>query len=455
MGQLDDLPLFLKRNPYLISFYINRITKRPYEDKLCFFRCLQNHFKDKETKSLLQYLNQWRRFNSYSEILSNSIKKFEGFTIDQMSRLQQCFNLKINIVSMNYSGSVNVIYESLFESENIMCLNNYQDHLSYITNYSKFARKFQCEKCSKMFKRQWSLKRHYTNCYERTKYIFPGGFHRNGETIFDKLESLTIHVPESERYYLTYAVWDMEAILMKTNTPSTDQMHFLSRHVPVSVSVCSKVEGFYEPKCFVDISSDNHISKMMSYLNEISSANLSRLKLQYDYVFHDLDDLMEKYSTGAESDQESSDSTSSESTNENSLSSKAKTHFLTRILDLRRDFETYLTQIPVIGFNAGKYDINLKEEIMLYVASNYPEKDIHSIKKKNSYLAISTPHLKFLDISNYLAAGSSYSQFLKAYGCEIPKGVFSYEWFDSFDKLAYTSLPEMRDFYSTLSRLNH
>ena len=36
---------------------------------------------------------------------------------------------------------------------------------------------------------------------------------------------------------------------------------------------------------------------------------------------------MEKYSTGAESDQESLDSTFSESTNENSLSSNTKTHF--------------------------------------------------------------------------------------------------------------------------------
>ena len=91
---------------------------------------------------------------------------------------------------------------------------------------------------------------------------------------------------------------------------------------------------------------------------------------------------------------------------------------------------------------------------MLYVASNYGEKDIHTIKKENFYLAISTPQLKFLDISNYLAVGSSYSQFLKAYGCEIPKGTLPYKWFDSFDKLAYTSLPEMKDFYSTLSELN-
>ena len=91
---------------------------------------------------------------------------------------------------------------------------------------------------------------------------------------------------------------------------------------------------------------------------------------------------------------------------------------------------------------------------MLYVASNYPEKDIHTIKKEYSYLAISTPLLKFWDISHYLAAGSSYSQFLKAYGCEIPKGIFPYEWFNSFDKLAYTSLPKMNYFYSTLSKLN-
>ena len=61
---------------------------------------------------------------------------------------------------------------------------------------------------------------------------------------------------------------------------------------------------------------------------------------------------------------------------------------------------------------------------MFYIATNYPEKDIYTIKKENSYLAISTPQLKFLDISIYVAPGSSYSQFLKACGCNIPKGFF-------------------------------
>ena len=111
-----------------------------------------------------------------------------------------------------------------FESDNVMYLNNYQNHLSYITDYSKFANKFQCEKFNKMFKRQWNLKRHCSNCYERIKYIFPGGFHGNQDTIFDKSESLTVYVTESERYYPSFAVWDMEAVLMKTNTNKKNQM---------------------------------------------------------------------------------------------------------------------------------------------------------------------------------------------------------------------------------------
>ena len=176
-------------------------------------------------------------------------------TIEEMSGLEQCFNLKINVVSSNSSGSGNVIYESLFKSENVMYLNNYQNHLSYITNYSKFANKFQFEKCLKALDSY--IIEYYSNCYERTKYIFPRGFHRKYDSIFDNLESLTICVPESQRYYPSFfSVWDKEAILLKTNIPSSDQLNFLSKHVPVRVTVASNAERFYEPKCFVEISSN-------------------------------------------------------------------------------------------------------------------------------------------------------------------------------------------------------
>ena len=387
LGHVNNFPLYLKKNPYIISFYINRLTHKPYQDKLCFFRCLHYHFKDDQSDTVLQYLNQWRRYNNSPEISSNSIANFEGVTVEDMNKLEQCFNVKIIIVSLNSSDSVNLLYDSLYESSKIMYLNNYENH---ITNYSKLANKFQCEKYNKMFNRYWNLKRHYVNCYERTQYLFPGGFHTHQETIFDKLESLTIYVPESDRYYPTFIVWDMEAVLMKATTSCTDQMIFLSKHVPVSVSISSNVEGFCEPNCFVDISSNNLISRMMTYLTEISSTNLSRLKLKYDYVFQDLDELLSKYTVDPESYSDFSDNT-----DEESLSSNMKTHFFNKILDLQKKFEIYLSQIPVIGFNSGKYDINLiKEEIILYIARNFPEKDIHTIKKENSYLAIAIPHFQ-------------------------------------------------------------
>ena len=315
------------KNPYIISFYINRVTRKPYQDNLCFFTCLHYHFKDKQSYTVLQYLNHWRIFNNCSEIPSNSIGNFKGVTIEEMNKLEQCFDVKIIIVPLNSSTSVNLLYDSFFESENVIYLNNYENHLSYIANYSKVANKFQCEKCNKMFNRHWHLKRHYANCYERMKYVFPGGFHKHQETIFDKLESLTIYVPDSDTYYPSFIVWDMEAVLMKTNASCTDQMNFLSKHISVSVSVSSNVEGFCEPKCFVDISSYNLISNMMTYLIEISSVNLSRLKLKYDYVFQDLDDLLTKYSADPESDPDLSDTSSTESTNEKSLSSNVKLIF--------------------------------------------------------------------------------------------------------------------------------
>ena len=65
-----------------------------------------------------------------------------------------------------------------------------------------------------------------------------------------------------------------------------------------------------------------------------------------------------------------------------------------------------------------------------------------------------TPRLKFVDITNYLAPGFRYEQFLKAYDCTAQKGHFPYEWFDSLDKLDFDSLPSHEAFYSSLRNSN-
>ena len=86
------------------------------------------------------------------------------------------------LYALNPNGTLSLIFESLSQDTNIMYLNIYQDHLSYVTNFKKFAKKYECLKCSKIFIKLWNLKRHITVCYDRTKYIFSGGFYKAPDT---------------------------------------------------------------------------------------------------------------------------------------------------------------------------------------------------------------------------------------------------------------------------------
>ena len=74
------------------------------------------------------------------------------------------------------------------------------------------------------------------------------------------------------------------------------------------------------------------------------------------------------------------------------------------------------------------------------------------IKKTNGYMSLATPKLKFLDITNYLAAGTSLAQFYSMFNVSTPKGSFPYEWFDSLDKFKYKGLPPQSCFRSILNK---
>ena len=63
---------------------------------------------------------------------------------------------------------------------------------------------------------------------------------------------------------------------------------------------------------------------------------------------------------------------------------------------------------------------------------------------------LSTPKFKFLDIKNYFAPSLSYDAWCRAYGCELQKLAFPYEWFDSFDKLNHKGPVKYEEFFSSL-----
>ena len=68
-------------------------------------------------------------------------------------------------------------------------------------------------------------------------------------------------------------------------------------------------------------------------------------------------------------------------------------------------------------------------------------------------MCLSTDQLKFLDMTNYIAPGFSYDKYLKAYGCEMTKGHFPYEYMDRLERLNDTALPPKEAFFSRLKNV--
>lgn len=79
---------------------------------------------------------------------------------------------------------------------------------------------------------------------------------------------------------------------------------------------------------------------------------------------------------------------------------------------------------------------------------------LRSLCKQTAIMRLKTDFLKLLGISNYVAPGFSYDQFVRAYECEQTKGFFPHEWVNGLDKLNETSLPLHAAFYSSLKNAN-
>ncbi|KAG2873666.1 hypothetical protein PC118_g24292 [Phytophthora cactorum] len=118
-----------------------------------------------------------------------------------------------------------------------------------------------------------------------------------------------------------------------------------------------------------------------------------------------------------------------------------------------------LEQVPVVGFNSGRYDINLiKADLFDTIGTD----NIKSVIKNPSYMCIATSDMKMLDISNYVPAGTSYAKYLSTYlgdcmcddrircVCGLGKGIFPYENITSFNVLNEIKVPPQSAFDSKL-----
>ncbi len=337
-----------------------------------------------------------------------------------------------------------------------MYLNLYKNHFSYIKNLDHYCQSYACRKCGKLWKHTGKLHRHESTCDKTVKHNYVGGAYSLPQTIFEKLEEEDIIVAEADRYYPYRATYDFECYMKKEDLPTnSDKVTWEAKHVPLSVSVCSNVPGYQDPVCYVtEGDSQELVNKMLARLKVIADEAYTLLRKKFEAVFLQLDRKIAEAMKNDENDEDGQ---------------PAKKLPLER---LKEELDAYLKELNIIGFNSGKYDLNVikcflitglqqkkqweDEEEFMDVDGEMPKKDAISftVKKNNNIMCLKTEQFKFVDILNYLAPGFSYDKFLKAFGCSLQKGFLPYEWIDDLQKLEYPELPPHSAFYSQLKKEN-
>ena len=124
----------------------------------------------------------------------------------------------------------------MYGKPEVMYLNMYNDHVSYITNFSSYATKSQCPLCEILFRKKCNYNRHTAACYKKSKTSFPGGYNKLPRAVYDLLEEFNIHVANDLKHYPWYSVFDMEAtlaLLLKIQNGTE-----ITRSKPSSPSIC-------------------------------------------------------------------------------------------------------------------------------------------------------------------------------------------------------------------------
>ena len=424
------LPPHIKRKKSIIGLETDG-NGRPYIDNLCLFRCLGLHL-GRDVTTL------------YEEYTDQPVDTFEGVTIDELHKVEATFDVNVCeyklVPTGNEKTKAEIVRRSLCSYVQTMYLNLYETHFSYIKDINMYCHSWRCRNCEQaLWKCPYDLHCHERTCTEGIKRVYKGGVYRPPSSVFERLDDEGIVVSDYLRYYPYRATFDFECYFNDERLPTnTDHVEWIARHVPLSVSVASNVPGYEPAQCYItDGDSDKLVEEMMNNLIAISDTAYDALLPSYVDVLADLD--ARKHAWEEETKEAEEEDEEEEAENGKKTVNPYKT--------LENQLQVWLHQLPVVGFNSGRYDLNVIKKffVPLLIHNNAAV-----IKRQNTYMCLSTDQLKFVDICNYLAPGVSYDKYLKAYGCELQKGHFPYEYMDDLHKLEDRVLPPQSAFFSRL-----
>ena len=313
IGRGTDLPAYLAENHGLVALDRNRQTGKIYTDNLCFFRALAVH-NGCHPKNLERDAKHY--YERYRETFPEK-KKFCGVKLTELSDLEHLFEVNLFVYCLEptkHDGeegeedtikedkgstpeiAAQLIHRSLCHYPSTLYLNLYQNHFSYIKDMKKYAKSYCCSRCGTYWRHVGKLHRHERTCEAKVCYQFPGGAYKTSPTIFQLLEDEGFTVPQHLKYFPYRATFDFECMFSpNTGLNNTEKLTWETKHIPLSVSVCSNVPGYDQPKCFISEGDSKQLVKqMVDYLVEISQESYRQMKIEFSFLFDAINEKLEK-----------------------------------------------------------------------------------------------------------------------------------------------------------------
>ena len=130
------------------------------------------------------------------------------------------------------------------------------------------------------------LHRQERTCEGGVRRVYPGGVYHSIPSVFECLDDENIRVSASLLYYPYRATFDFEYWFDNAQLPSdSDEVHWVARHIPLSVSVASNVPGHEQVQCLVtDGDANKFVRDMMDIIRAMSDAAYEEIKDYYEDV---------------------------------------------------------------------------------------------------------------------------------------------------------------------------
>ncbi|GMF27136.1 unnamed protein product [Phytophthora lilii] len=291
-------------------------------------------------------------------------KEFEAIDIMQFDELEDCFKLNIEVYEINPdTHERSKIRSSEKTYDNTISILDYNGHAMYITNIDTVLNKYPCSVCGSVFNESGILRDHkrmkckfeYIESFAKKPRLYEPSTNRmkmllSRYKIYDDIDHYMDH----------FIVYDFEAILFDIDQSSESiesKTRFTNRHQAVSVSVCDSLTN--QVRCFVNENPRALLEEMFGYIYEVSAKirayNFSKYKKLATRIKLKLSTLLEANPTIMEG------ITLANMKKKMAGDDKLK-GFINQKVKYEKDIglvEELCAQAPLIGFNSGRYDLNL------------------------------------------------------------------------------------------------